>query len=689
MEQAHFLQKLYTRYSPEAKELPNLKEKAAEWADLPVEEKQKLAEEYLKKGEDLLAKKSFSAIEFFNAAATLDPKNHLLWYRQGRAFLEIGKQKRQEKALFLATKNFKLALELKNDFFSGFYELGQALYILGENTLEEHYLQSAKENFAKAIALSKNEPKETVASLYWDYAKAFMKLASGSQEAFEIKQAIQAFRMSFAHQTKLSSQFWYEYGLALYEMALLINDNQHYLAAIDHFQKALLSNKGFKEAYLSIARAYRELYINTLSEDFFNKASSTYAQFLMLEAENPEILLEWAGLLCESGKLSKSLNKLELSCQKCLLAYQLKPKNLLITGQWTEALSLWGAAAGRLDLILEAQKKIEPLLEKKSDRPELYFAYAVCLNALAEYYNDTDYNERAIKELERGLSLDHLSAELWHELANTEAKIGLEYEDEDLLKKAAKHFSKAIDLKPLCPNLTFDFGFLLLELGERAEDQKIIEEAISYLEATLHNQKDALLNYPKWLFTYGRALDLLGDCSDEENSYYKKAISAFQNVLLINPDYPKVHFHLGLSFAHLGEFSCEKNCYEQAIGFYKLALKQNEEDDQAYSEWGLALINLGQMTAEETKARAYYLEAEQKILKAGALGNQQAYYHLACLYSLLKKPTEALELLFKAHQNNVLPSLEEILEDDWLDHLKMVSAFKDFVQMVQKEAKYS
>ncbi len=695
MEKAHFLQKLYSKYSPQGKALINLKQKLGEWESLPLEEKRKLAEEYLQKGEELLRKKSFSAIEYFNAASTLEPDNYLLWQRQGYALLEIGKQKKQEKALFLATRNFQLAINLKKDTFATYYGLAQALYILGNKTKEEHYFQDSKENFAKAITFSKNESKETVAELYWSYARTFMKLASGSQEAVEIKQAIQAFRMSFAHQSKISIQFWYEYGLALYEMALLINDNRHYLSAIDHFQKALLNNQGFKEAFLAIARCYQELYINTLSEDYFNKASSAYAKFLMYETENAEILLEWSGLLSESGKLSKNLNKLELACQKCLLAHRSKPKNPLIISQWAEALALLGAYSNRLELILEAEKKIKEVLEKKinAEEFELYFAYGICLNAFAHYYEDANYHEKAILQIKKGLKLSPLSAELWHELANTELKIGLEYEDNDIFKKAVKHFTKALDLKPLCPNLTYDFGCLLLEIGEREENQQALEEAKRYLENTLKNQKDALLNYPQWLFTYGRILDLLGDCYDEENSYYKKALNAFQNVLLINPDYPKVHFHIGLCLSHLGEFSYEKSYYEQAISFYKLALKQNEEDDNSYLEWGLALINLGQMildkTCDKNKAIGYFQEAEQKILKAGALGNQQAYYHLGCLYALLNRAQEALSLLAKAHQNEVLPPLEELMEDDWLDNLKHLSSFKDFIQIVEKEAKYS
>ena len=49
MEQAHFLQKLYSRYSPQGQELINLKEKATDWEKLSENEKKKLAEEYLQK----------------------------------------------------------------------------------------------------------------------------------------------------------------------------------------------------------------------------------------------------------------------------------------------------------------------------------------------------------------------------------------------------------------------------------------------------------------------------------------------------------------------------------------------------------------------------------------------------------------------------------------------------------------
>ena len=107
-------------------------------------------------------------------------------------------------------------------------------------------------------------------------------------------------------------------------------------------------------------------------------------------------------------------------------------------------------------------------------------------------------------------------------------------------------------------------------------------------------QKYAAIEHPDWLFSYGKVLDLLGDCQEEENSFYLKAVKAFQSVLLIDPDYPKIHYHLGLSYSHLGEITFENKYFFNAINFFRIALQQNEEDDQSYLEWGLCLIYLAE-----------------------------------------------------------------------------------------------
>jgi tetratricopeptide (TPR) repeat protein len=686
MQQAHLLKTLYHRYYPKNNgNSLNLLDKITDWENLNKEEKDKLAEKFLQEGELLLAKKDTSAIEFFNAASQLKPESAEVWLRQGKAFSAFGKLKNQEKALYLASKNFKMAASIDSSQLEIWWQWAKALAFLGNKTQDANYLQSAKENYEKAIALLKPSDKDVSFKIYWEYANLWMSIAEYSEEAGDVRLAIQAYRMSFAHQTKISADFWCDFGKAYLQMALFINDNRLYVESIDYFNKALRSSKDCLDGWISKAHAYTELYINTMDERCFRNGHEAYKECLSLSPHDSNLLLLWAQLLGESGKLTGDSQKLKMSVDKCVDAYNLNKKDPSIIGQWVESLSYLGALSNSLDLILEAEERIEAATSKHPKNSDLWYAYGICQNAFSIYYNDLEFADLAIEKFQIGLSIDRSSAELWHAMALAHTKIGKEAEDIDCLKRASKFYLRAIDLKPYCPSLSFDYATHLLSLGELEEDKKTLEEALFYLEQTLNNQKDAVMQHPNWLFTYGCILDLLGDSFDEENNFYKKALQAFHNVLLIDPDYPSLHYHIALCYSHLGELTFDPKYFKQAISSFNLALRQNEENDLVYLEWGLTLILLAEQEEQPQQKTHYFLDAEQKILRSGQLGNQHAYYHLACLYSLLKRLDESLSLLMKADEQEILPSIEELLEDEWLDNLKSTEGFKSFINMLESK----
>lgn len=683
MQQAHFLKKLYNRYYPQKLESLNLLSNTSDWDKLSKEQKEKLAEKYLEEGELLLSKKDTSAIEYFNAAAQLFPESEQVWFRQGKAFTTYGIIKNQEKALYLASKNFKMAASIKPGLLEIWWHWAKALTFLGKKTEESHYFHSAKEKYEKALELSSKADKNIIYQLYWDFANLWMEMATLSEEAGDIRMAIQAFRMSFAHQTQISSDFWCDFGKAYLQMGLFINDNRLYLESIDYFNKALRSSKNHIEAWISKAAAYTELYINTMDENCFKKAHESYQECLTLTPNDDELLLLWAQLLCESGKLTHNVKKIKLSIEKCIEADNLNKKDPLIIGQWVESLSYYGAFSNNLDSILEAENKIIAATKKNHKISDLWHAYGICLNAFFVYYNDIEYLELAIEKFQIGLSLDRTNPELWHAMATSHSIIGNDSDDIETLKRSSKFFLRAIDLKPSCPSLTYDYGEHLLKLGQLTEDTKILEEALFYIESTLNSQKDAMMQHPKWLFTYGCILDQLGDCYDEENSYYKKALNAFHQVLLIDPDFPSLHFHIGLCYSHLAEIYFETQYYYKAISSFNLALRQNEENDLVYLEWGLTLLALADQEETSEKKIQLFQEAEQKISRSGQLGNEHAYYYLGCLYSLLNRFDESIQMLKKAEKQDVLPSIDELLEDEWLDNVRSTEDFKKFINLLE------
>ncbi|MEI6243378.1 MAG: hypothetical protein WCP39_08280, partial [Chlamydiota bacterium] len=271
-------------------------------------------------------------------------------------------------------------------------------------------------------------------------------------------------------------------------------------------------------------------------------------------------------------------------------------------------------------------------------------------------------------------------------LAESHSRLGKEIEDNDLLERACKFYSKAMDLKPHAPALTYDYATALLKWGEMSREPKIIEESIAHFEEAFHMQKDAILQRPEWLFNYAIALDLLGDCSDKENCY-TKALEIFHHILLLDPNFPKIHYHIALTLSHLAEVDMEIGYFEKALSFFQLAIKQDDEDEKAFLDWGLTHIFLGSQTENQEIAQIHFFEAEKRILRSGQLGHPHAYYHLACLYSLTHRINEAVSLLQKAYELDVLPKTDELLQDEWLENVRNSEIFSEFMTAIENKQK--
>ena len=685
MNQTHFIEQLYNKYFPQsfAKGL-KLTHISEDMENLPQEEKKKLANTLLSKAEEILSKEDLNAIKLFNEAAQLDPTNPLIWYRQGLAFFEYGTATNKEKALQLASKNFKIAVSLDTEIFDFWWAWGNVLFVLGNQKEEYHYFLEAKKKYKHAIGLSKNQTDDILSELYWDRGLIYTKIAEHSGEAIDIKKAIEDFLKSMSYQKEAPAPFLNDLGSAYLKMGELINDNNIYHQAIDYFKLATKKSQKYVDAFSSIAHAYTQLYINTLDEDYFISANKNFEISLEINPLDATLWLDWAHLLGESGKLNRDSKKLRASIEKCIRAKRRDKKSNQIIPQWVESLALLGAYTNRLDLIIEAENKIMKATDQYSDESDLWYSYGICMRAFAMYYDDIDYDFFAIEKFQIGLSLDRTNPELWAEIAATHFALGKDLEDIDMLERAIKFYVKAIDLKPACPSIIFDYAKTLTTLAQLTLNQTTLEEGIRQFEIALSLQKNAILSHPDWIFYYGCALDLLGDLFEKE-SFYLKAIEIFNNVLLVDPDFEKIHFRLALSFTHLLELQPKTEYFEKANNCFQIATKQNIEDDTVWLEWALMLISYSFESIDSDNQKKYYQEAEQKLIKAGSLGNQHAYYHLACLYSLCSKFEKSINFLEKAKEIDMLPPIDEMLDDEWLDNLRAHDLFSQFLHEIEKK----
>jgi tetratricopeptide (TPR) repeat protein len=353
-------------------------------------------------------------------------------------------------------------------------------------------------------------------------------------------------------------------------------------------------------------------------------------------------------------------------------------------GIWAEALALIGEITDRVDLLYEASNKISQTIDAEEEEdPYLWYSHGMCLNAFGRYYKDNDYFYQAIEKFQYGLSLDRTCHRLWHMIAQTYSYVGKEEDDIDAFEKAVRFSAKALGSQ-FNSFYLFNHAFALANLGEMKDHQALLEQAASHYEHLLNIQKNALYIHPEWLFHYATTLDLLGDYHEEE-SYYLKSIEILSQVLMVDPDFSHIHHRLSLAFSHLGELKGEVEYFHRAIHHSRVAVKNEEENDQAIVDWGVTLINLAQHLHFSEEIDPLYNEAEHKLTQAAKLGNQQAYYHLGCLYSLLGQYEKAMHFIDKSHQSKTLPSVEEMLDDEWLEGLRMTSYFQEFLSYLERK----
>ena len=204
--QTHPLRRIFSRFFPR-KVSSSIPREAIEANLLPENQKKDLALDYLLRGEMALLQGNLTALSLFEAASNLDSGNPLIWYRQGLAFFEYGSEDGKEKALLLASKYFKIAVQMKPDYFDAWVAWGNVLLQLGRFHEEHHFLLEAKEKYGKALEYAKDQPRETLAELYWDYGIAWSEIAQHSGEALDVRLAIEALQTSIAIKKNLLPNF--------------------------------------------------------------------------------------------------------------------------------------------------------------------------------------------------------------------------------------------------------------------------------------------------------------------------------------------------------------------------------------------------------------------------------------------------------------------------------------------------
>lgn len=643
------------------------------------------AEHFTSQGELRLLHDDPAGIDLFEAACRLDNNNPDLLYRQGLALFEYGSEEGKEKNLRLASQKFKALTRLDPSHLQAWQAWGDLLSCQALLTKQHHFFLQARDKFEKALTLLEtSHVSSTCASeLYGHLGFIFLHLAKNSGEACDYQQSIDFFQKASAESQAFSEEFWISFGEACRSLGTCINDIRLVIKSLHCFKHAVSISVSCFQAWRCMAETLHMLYEKTHDDDHYAQANDCYAAAAQLRPDLASLWLDWSVFLYEAGRRVQDVKRLRLALEKCEKAAACNRTDPSILATWGEILALLGELTERIDLLHEAHNKVAEASSLAPHDPRVWHAHGLCLQSFGHYFQDSDYYYQAIEKCQTGLSIDRTCHALWYTIACTYLMVGTIEQDTESLQRSCRFFQRAIGLNPGNSTYIFDYALALSKCGELNQDPQLLEQAISHFEKALNMQKNAVYLHPEWLFYYACTLDLLGD-SQEEPSLYSRAIEIFSHVLTIDPDFPMIHHRLGLAFSHMGELTNDLDYFQRALHCIRLAARKDEDNEQILLDWGITLINISQYTPDAAKADLSLRESEIKLTQAAKLGNLQAFYQLASLHSLLGNYEKAMRFIEKAEEFDALPSLDDLIQDDWLEGLRTTADFREFIYRLEQ-----
>jgi len=652
-----------------------------QWEGMTESDRELLGSLFVKVGEKRLVEGDGQASRFFDIASQVAPFAAEVFHKQGIAYASNHENIR---CLINATDKFKKAVEINTKFFEAWYRWGDALAGLGVLCSESARFVDADEKFRTAERLLPNNI-DTQAEFFWKWGVMWLMLSQLSGEAYDCNIAIKKFKEAETLGCR-DAAFWNDYGKALLDMDGYLDNEEFAVEAVRLLRKSVAESSDYFEGWQNLAFGLQILYERIGQEKLFLEAYESFSKAARINADKFDLWLRWGQLLANSGKTKKHVNRLEMSLAKFSIAKRCQPDNHIVYRLWGEALTYLGSFVDSLEMLRHGESKIIESLELSPESPMSWYCYGVCLNERGKYFDDEGYFEQAIERFKYGMMFVENNAIFSYGIGMSYLLMGEMEHDVVLLGKASQYFKRAEVSGEVPSHFWNDWGVALMRQGELFHDRKYFEDAVSKFEVIIEGSPTGIVD-PEWLYNYGCALDSLGEFSGDEE-HYERAIQVLTQVLVIDSTHYDACYNLAVALTHLGEIVYELDYYYKAIELYNVVVSEDDEDDMAWNEWGMALLSVSQMIkdpAQPQASRGFRDDAEAKLLNAVSLGNIPALYNIAALYSLDGNYDAAIYYLERSFTNGGLPPVEEMLQDEWFDGLNDTTVFLEFLRSLPEE----
>ena len=597
-----------------------------------------------------------------------------------------GMHQQKERPLLLALNKLMHAEEVNPQFFelsSVWRHLwGNILVQLSRFVNDYSFIEKALKQYAKAA-----EVADRKAELYWDWAEAWILLGVHSAELSDLKRGLEKFRTA-ANLGCDSHLFLMDYALAYVIYGMHVGEPSYLEEALSILRGVIAETYSIEgevtalhsRAWTAYASTLKLRYSLTHLQKHFEEADTTFREAILSVPTQVDLWLEWGELFLCSGWLRHDLKAIEIGLDKLTSSKVNEGDSLRLSALLGKGLLFLGLYLEDLKLLSEGRERILAALDIAPERPELLTTAALCEFGFGIYFSDAKAYAKAAAYFEKGIEADSTSMENLHGLFLTYLNWGMIEEDPSLAWKGVQAIARVCQLRPHSPLHLNEWGVGLLQLrqleGDLDAQHAIVEEAILKFKQAFSLHEDL-----ETLYNWGCALDQLGDLTGGEENY-EKAIEILSQLHDENPQEPHFRYHLALALSHLGELTANVESLYQAVDLYLPLFETDQEDAILWGDFGYTLLNLSELVYDPVHAeRGEELrrEAEKRLLHAAEVGNSDANYHLACLYSLAGLVDASIHFLKRAEAMDALPPQEDLEHDEWLANVRETDLFKEFM----------
>ena len=685
---SQLLQEVLNQYDPKPYDLFNDSDC---WTDLSEDEKDQLSRLLILEGRNRLKDAVNGAMDCFKFAQLVTPFSSVTYFAIGMVYSSM---RGNMAALHVASEHLEKALDLDPANENILFALAKVYAQKGILDNDLTPFDKAFFYYEKLSELITEDCPEFVMQLYTEWALTLFDMAKISGEACDFFASIEKFKLAEAAGDP-DSDFFNLYARVVSDLAILIGRSELLFEAIELHRKSLRDSFDYFLGWLHLGYCYHTLFEITSDEEFYQQAADCYHMAEQIEKDHPVLTFKWAQLLATEGKLQQDYEMIDKALENFEQADQLEPDNPTILSVWAEVLLLHGSMKEDVALLQEAQRKLRNSLDLDAEIAETWYLYGSSFTELGRYFNQEEYYVQAIEKFQYGLKLKENCYLLWCGLAWAYSSIGdlrqeLAYHD-----KAAKFFARAAEFSPHeNRQLWNDWAVAYMKMAEITNETHYIETAIKKFEHIIPKDPQEWDNVPleiDWLYNYGCAYDFLGDFKDDANAY-ELAIHAMQKVLALDPLHEHARYNMALAMSHYAELTMDIEVYHKTIEQFQLLVAEDGEDDSAWNEFGHTLLNLAELVYEPARPEAahkLYELAESRFMRALSLGNNNALYSLACVYSLMENYPTAMQYMERAEATENLPSIDMMSTDSWLEGLRTFPAFRQFLTNLSSKKKES